>query len=213
MLDSEAVFNEIVKGELWPSFKKLGYKKAGNNFRYYNSAGWGRIVQFQKSRYNTGTKLSFTVNISLYLADFEYYLCSTKSEYKFQEAVCAVRKRLGPISGRQSDSWIIFDEYSDRNYIKKIVQQLHDDFMHHIHPYLAGIESKEDILAILAAGHNSNYPLAQIQTMFDAGAYYRAATLDLIKSELPRSRYNQSYYLDLQSVIKKLGISNEALFS
>ena len=71
MFNPAVEFDKLVRQVLWPPFKALGYKKTGNNYRYYDPAGWGKIVQFQKSQWNSASELNFTVNVSLYLADLE----------------------------------------------------------------------------------------------------------------------------------------------
>ncbi|WP_223650703.1 DUF4304 domain-containing protein [Hymenobacter psoromatis] len=199
MTDLNSIFDQLVKSTLWPKFKALGYKKSGNNFRYYSPEGWGRIIQFQKSQYNSADSLSFTVNVSLYLEDFEYYLSNQKSGLKFQEVSCAVRKRYGHLRNSPSDSWIELTVTSD---IAKISQQLINDFDQYVHSYLVSIKSREDIYAFLLNGHHSHYPSAQIQTMFHAG--YQQEALKLFTSEFIRSKNINSYRNTLNSIAREL---------
>lgn len=199
MADLNLVFDQLVKATLWPEFKALGYKKSGNNFRHYNPDGWGRIVQFQKSQSNSAHILSFTVNIGLYLEDFEYYLSGQKSGPKFQEMVCAVRKRYGNLRSSPPDSWIELTATSD---VVKVSQQLLNDFNHYVHPYLAIIESRGEIYEILIAGHYSGYPSAQIQAMFHTG--YQQEALKLFTSEFVRSKTNKYYRDTLKSIAREL---------
>ncbi len=199
MADLNSIFDQLVKSTLWPEFKALDYKKSGNNFRYYNSEGWGRIVQFQKSQSNSAESLSFTVNIGLYLEDFEHYLSGRESGPKFQEVVCAVRKRYGKLRSSSSDSWIELTATSD---VAKISQQLVDDFTQYVHPYLSSIKGREDIYAFLIAGHHSGYPSAQIETMFHAG--YQQEALKFFTSEFARSKTNKHYRNTLKLVAREL---------
>jgi len=50
---TEKYVNELVS-HIFSYFKPLGYKKKGNNFRYYNKEEkWGKMINFQKSQWNT----------------------------------------------------------------------------------------------------------------------------------------------------------------
>jgi hypothetical protein len=201
MIDLNLAFNELVKDLLWPAFKALGYKKSGNNFRYYNSEGWGKIVQFQKSQFNSAAALSFTVNTGLYLLDYDYCLCGQQSGEKFQEAACVVRKRIGKLAGQSDNDWFEITESSDKG---ALFNRLSTEFTQHIHPYLAAIKSKDAIYAILLSGHQADFPSIQIQTLFRAG--YKEAALSLFASEFARSKSNKYYRATLQSLAIELGL-------
>jgi hypothetical protein len=199
--DLTASFNELIKDVLWPAFKRLGYKKSGNNFRYYDVAGWGKIVQFQKASYNPANELSFTVNIGLYLLDYDYYLCGETSGRIFQEPACVVRKRISQFPGGQTNEWLTFTETGDKTLL---FNKLSADFTQHIHPYLAAVKSKEAIYTILLAGHCADFPSVQIHMLFRAG--YQEAALQMLRSEFAQSKSNKYYRATLRSLAAKLGL-------
>ncbi|GAB3638113.1 hypothetical protein GCM10027422_37030 [Hymenobacter arcticus] len=199
--DLTATFNELVKDVLWPAFKKLGYKKSGNNFRYYDAAGWGKIVQFQKSQFNSAAELSFTVNVSLYLLDYNYYLCGETSGQTFQEPACVVRRRIGKLVGSKEDEWFELTESSNK---ALLFRQLENYFTQYVHPYLAAVESKQAIYALLLAGHRADSPSAQIHMLFQAN--YREAALGLFSKEFTRSKHNKYYRATLRSLAAELGL-------
>jgi hypothetical protein len=201
MTNLNATLNYLIKNVLWPSFKALGYKKLGNNFRYYDAQGWGKIIQFQKSQYNSATELSFTVNVGLYLPEVEYWLCGREAGPKFQEPFCVVRKRIGPLTGKQSDTWFKLTPDVDT---AGLFTRLTNEFSKYIQPYLAAINSKNDIYSVLVAGHQSHYPSAQIHAMFCAG--YQEAALKLFSSEFARSKHNEHYRVTLCSLAVELGL-------
>ena len=199
--DLTATFNELVKDVLWPAFKKLGYKKSGNNFRYFDADGWGKIVQFQKASYNSATELSFAVNVGLYLLDYDYYLCGETSGRTFGEPACVVRKRIGTLTGTSGSQWFELTNKADNNLV---VTNLKDEFTHYIHPYLAAVKSKADIYAILLAGHLADFPSIQIQTLFQAG--YQVAALQLFSTEFAQSSSNKHYRATLRGLAAELGL-------
>jgi len=201
MAAPSATFDDLVRTLLWPSFKALGYKKSGNNFRYYDSSGWGKIVQFQKSQFNSATELSFTVNIGLYLLDYDYCLCGQQTGEKFQEPACVVRKRINEFTGQPANEWVEVIDSTDKD---QLFGRLSSEFTQFIHPYLAAVINKDDIYARLLAGHRADFPSVQIQVLFRAG--YEEAAADLFVSELARSKSNKYYQATLKELARKLGL-------
>ena len=59
-------FRELLTRLHGDLFKPRGWKKDGQNFRFFQSDGLCRIVNFQKSAYNDGEVLSFYVNLGIY---------------------------------------------------------------------------------------------------------------------------------------------------
>jgi hypothetical protein len=144
--------------------------------------------------------LSFTVNVELYLPEVEYRLCGREAGPKFQEPSCVVRKRISPLTGKQSDTWFKLTLDLDTT---GLFTRLTNEFSKYIQPYLAAINSKNDIYSVLVAGHQSHYPSAQIHAMFFAG--YQEAALKLFSSEFARSKYNEHYRVTLRSLAVELG--------
>lgn len=67
--DVQLHFDQLVTKVLWPAFKARSYKKTGNNFRYYDELGRGKIVNIQKSAFGDRHAISFTMNMGLYVAE------------------------------------------------------------------------------------------------------------------------------------------------
>jgi len=145
---TEKYFDNLVS-HLFLYFKPLGYKKKGNNFRYYNKEGkFGKIVNFQKSQWNTKLHITFTVNVGLYLEDWanednESFLSNTKSVAdNFPLHLCVAQARIGRISDYNSDKW--FEVYDLIDY-EKLKTTLDRDFVEFIIPFLDKIKTKEDV--------------------------------------------------------------------
>ena len=204
MSDLNTVYVNAIKTVLWPAFKALGYKKQGNNFRYYSADGWGKIVQFQKSRWNSPTELQFTVNVGLYLSEIDYYLCGREAGTNFDESACVVRKRIDKFKPSTHNEWFTLTDATDT---KQLFITLHQDFSHYILPFLASVTSRESIYRILTAGHQSHYPVAQIEAMFWAG--YQEAATSLFSKEVARSQPNRYYQTTLRALAQRLGLPAE----
>ncbi|QNH61141.1 DUF4304 domain-containing protein [Hymenobacter sediminicola] len=141
--DVQAQFTRLLSGKLWPEFKKRGYKRYRGNFRYYDAAGWGKIVNVQKSAFSTKDNISFTINMGLYLREAERYLMGRASEDKFLEPDCLVRKRIDSLAGNDLDLWYNLDGQTVWSDVDAVVTQ---DVYRVVLPYLDGIRSVEDIL-------------------------------------------------------------------
>jgi hypothetical protein len=193
------VFNELVKNKLWPDFKSLGYKKSGNNFKFYDASGWGRVVQFQKSQSNSATDLTFTVNTGLYLPEGT---CSFPDSpgATFSEPDCIIRQRLGRLKGKQYDEWYTITPGADASVL---VEQLTKDFTQVLHPYLAAIQGREDILNILQSGANGSTEVQRIRTLCLAGRKEVASQLLSGSLLYTKSAFDRSA---LKSLANELGI-------
>jgi hypothetical protein len=199
MPDLISILNESITTILWPAFKALGYRKSGNNFRFYDQTGWGKIVQFQKSQGNSATELSFTVNTGLYLPEADYSFPDGPGP-KFTEPDCIVRKRLGRLKKSKVDEW--YDITPDTN-VSQLFSALADDFTHYLHPYLAAVTGRESILDMLLAGGHSSTRIQVISTLYLVGR--KDAAVQLLTSELAQSS-NLAYRSVLKNLALDLGI-------
>ena len=192
----EQSFDFLVSKIVWPNFKKRGYKKSANNFRYYNNLGWGKLVNFQKSIYQDKRHIKFTINTGLYLAEAENFHCNLQSHEKFHESMCLVRQRVGYLSNAKRDLWFDLNEQTDTTSLFETVENY---FKEYIILYLDKINSIEDILKFLVEGHRSDYPAAQMQTLYFYG--YK----DLAKQQLQEAlkTTNNPYYMETLKKIQQ----------
>ena len=69
--------------------KPLGFRKEGQNFRLFQDDGLCRIVNFQKSQWNSAEHLEFIINLGVYFEKDK-----TISNVRFKEYQCAIRRRI-----------------------------------------------------------------------------------------------------------------------
>lgn len=194
---AEQSFDFLVSKIIWPHFKAKGYKKSGNNFRFYTHEGWGKIVNFQKSAFYDKNHISFTINTGLYLAETEKFHCNQQSHEKFQEAMCLVRKRIGELADNRGDLWFDLNDDTD---VLSLAEPIEDLFKEYVIPYLDKINSRDDILRFLVNGYRSYYTAAQIQTLYVNG--YRDLARQQLKEALHTSRHNP-YSLEMLRTIEQ----------
>jgi len=177
--ETEKQFDNLVSKVIYPHFKVLNYKKAGNNFRYYDSEGeYGKIVNFQKSQFYSKDHINFTVNVGLYLPEFEFFLTGKKSAEKFSEVTSAVRYRIGKLM-EGLDTW--YDLNTDTN-IVELQERVEQHFLNYIIPYLNKVKTRNDVINQLMTERIIAYPvIAQIKTLYHIGHQERA--LNILKKE------------------------------
>jgi hypothetical protein len=135
-------FDHFVSQQLWPLFKARGYRRTGNNFRFYDSSGWGKIINPQKSQYGDRDHISFTLNTGLYLPEAERLLLGSHqvTNEKFGEPRCIIRKRLDALGGTQQ--W--YDLHQDAD--SALLLHVHDQVVRYVLPYLDRITNRDTIL-------------------------------------------------------------------
>jgi len=155
---------DLLVSNIWRHFKPLGYKKQGNNFRYYSrEQNYGKIVNFQKSRWGSKNDITFTVNIGLYLPDFEFYLRGEYPSGSFCEYDCFTCVRIGELIAKR-DTWFELNDEAD---IGKVYEEVESYFVKFVLPYLDAFNSKDDILRL---GIGRYCPtLAALKTLYHNG--------------------------------------------
>jgi Domain of unknown function (DUF4304) len=175
-------FDNLISIILWPEFKTRGYRKTGNNFRFYSADGWGRIVNIQKSMSSLKNDIRFTINTGLYLPEADT-IFETPIAEKFLEPDCLVRKRIGKLNGLQKDLWYDLNENTPPNELEGTISQ---DFSQFILPYLEKIQSRDDILKQIIREHTPNEEKA-IRTLFICG--YQEEARQWIEEEINKTIY------------------------
>ena len=166
--ESEKKFDTLVS-HVFTFFKPLGYKKKGNNFRLYDKqAEFGKIVNFQKSVYGNKQCISFTINISIYLADYEYHWSKgkRKSGENFAEASCVIRNRIDKFNWHHPihPQWFDIKEETD---FDKLKEEIDFNFVNAI-SYLDKIKTKKDVLYEIYT-NASDLPDSVAKTLFYNG--------------------------------------------
>ena len=194
----EKKFDTLVS-HIFTFFKPLGYKKKGNNFRFYNKEiEFGKIVNFQKSMYYGKQHIHFTVNIGVYFADYEYYMRNKKSRENFIEPSCAIRYRIGRLNNYECDKWYDLNDETD---FEKIKEKLARDF-EKIISYFNKIKTKEDVINQIIISGSVDY--GTIKTLFYNEQKERA--LNLLEREMKRA--NEFYKATLEGLKQEL-VHNE----
>ena len=171
--EQEQQYDYLMSKIIAPYLKDLDYKKKGNNFRFYDTNGeFGKIVNFQKSMWGNKYSISFTVNVGIYLAEFEYYHRKKNSGEKFTEPACAVRRRIGRLKNDR-DTWYNINEETN---IAQLQQTVEGDFVKYVLPYLNKIKTREDVINLLCI-ESSYYPIARIKTLYNNGKQQIALNL------------------------------------
>ena len=63
----QTVFSDLVKRIFEEYFKPLGWKRQGQNYRLIEKDGLSRIINFQKSSWNSKDEVIFYINYGIYI--------------------------------------------------------------------------------------------------------------------------------------------------
>lgn len=144
-------------------FKSLGWRKQGQNFRFIQDDGLGKIINFQKSKWNTKEEVTFFINYGIYIEAKDNI--DNKS---FKEYDCQFRNRTSYMNGTytlNNDSTI--NEAIDMTAIA--LKEASDFF--------DIIDSKDTFIKMLLNGEISNYTDIIVmdyytcKLLFDMGFY------------------------------------------
>lgn len=184
----EEKFDYLVSKVIWSHFKPLGYKKSGNNFRFYDDTNeWGKIVNFQKSMYYNKEHIHFTINIGLFLND-TYLNFGKPPGNKFTEPSCVIRNRIGDLMNTK-DTWYDLTPETD---IENFSENIETIFKKYILSYLNKYKSKQDIFFALT--QKIRYSVNELECLFYNG--YKKQALDALEKELKGAK-NEHYIQNL----------------
>lgn len=81
---AQDIFNRLI-GEIFTEYyKPLGWKKQGANYRYIDESGLGRVINFQRSKWNSDGKIDFFINYGLYMEVGNELVNKSFKEYECQ---------------------------------------------------------------------------------------------------------------------------------
>lgn len=81
---AQDIFNRLI-GEIFTEYyKPLGWKKQGENYRYIDESGLGRVINFQRSKWNNDGKIDFFINYGLYMEVGNELVNKSFKEYECQ---------------------------------------------------------------------------------------------------------------------------------
>lgn len=93
----QELFSAMLRAVYVDAFKPAGWKKQGANFRLLGDDGLGKIVNFQRSRWDTADRVELYVNYGLYIEAGDRIVNRSFKEYECQlreRAACAHRGYL-----------------------------------------------------------------------------------------------------------------------
>lgn len=135
-------FNELSK-KIYEILKPLGYKKDGLNFRLYQEDGLCKMINIQKSQFNSKEVLVFYINIGIYLEKEEVI-----SNLKFKIYDCIFDRRIG---GNNS-IWSI-DENTDKNKLFESVKESLEE----IFEIFKEFDSREKTIQLILSNKTQEY--------------------------------------------------------
>lgn len=128
----------LIRNIFEETFKPLGFRRNGQNFRLYQDNGLCKIVNFQKYRYHHNQNCSFTVNIGLY---FEKKMVIQNKN--FCESQCQIKIRPYHEFYGEEKWWSVNDDHNFDQFTNEVRSFLENRAL----PWLNEFEKKEDVIA------------------------------------------------------------------
>ena len=142
---TDTVFKEMLSKLQKEFLKGKGFRKTGNSFRMVLPDGTSKIINFQKSSFNSGEECRFTINVGLYFQkDME------NPNLRFKEYECQVRTRVSGISKRYvGDHWWVLTEVTNPEMLyREILGLMEEDIV----PWLEQFETRRDVIRVGQTG-------------------------------------------------------------
>lgn len=94
------VFKKLINDIYIEYFKPIGWKKQGSNYRFFDDSGLGRIINFQKSKWNDVTNIEFFINYGMYMEvddcivnkSFKEYDCQFRNRTKLYNGIYSLNE-------------------------------------------------------------------------------------------------------------------------
>ncbi len=139
----EEKFKALLSDIFSEQFKPLKWKKQGNNFRFIGEDGWGKIINFQRSLWNTKDEIVFFINYGIYI---EATNCLKNKAFKEYE--CAFRNRTHHNRGEY-----LLDKNTDINFLRAQVDEAIKEAME----VFELIDKKETFIEMIFNGELEKY--------------------------------------------------------
>ena len=136
------MFSELVSEIFVGKYKPMHWKKQGSDFRFITDDGLGKIINFQKSQWNTSEECNFYINYGLYI-ELEKEI-HNKTFYEYD---CQLRYRTSFLKGQYS----ITKETNLIELKNSILIALEETDL-----FFDSIKTKDDLIKILIKGESGN---------------------------------------------------------
>lgn len=142
---TDIIFKEMLSKLQKEVLKAKGFKKSGNNFRLILPDGTSKIINFQKSTFNSDGECRFTINVGL------YFQKDMEPRYsRFKECDCQIRTRISGISKRYvGDHWWVLAEVTDAEKLYAEIRCLMEE---DVLPWLTQFENRRDVIRVGQTG-------------------------------------------------------------
>ena len=141
----DTVFRKLLSRLHKEVLKANGFKKSGSQFRMILPDGTSKIINFQKSSYNSDGECRFTINVGLYFQED-----MDNPNLRFKEYECQIRTRISGISkGYRGDHWWTITEVTDSEKLyAELLRLMEDDIL----PWLSQFQTRRDVIRVGQTG-------------------------------------------------------------
>ena len=113
---------ELVKSEVEPIIKSLGFKKQSNSYIKAED-GFLKIINIQFGQSNTSEETSFTIECGIFFPELYLKCFEELPKYpKVSDCLWQYRNRIAKLKGKPTDEWYVVKAYEDNQPVLDIVR-------------------------------------------------------------------------------------------
>jgi len=178
------LIDELVKTQLKPALKVLGFKSKSSTF-FRNNGNLVEIISPQKSRWNDANESKFTINLGVYWPNVHEILGGLISSLPPKEYDCTIRQRLGFLFDDGKDYWWSVSPNSD---IEQIGADVVEKVRHYGLPWLVRATVLDEAIKIAQ-------PREAVVLHVLKGEHAQAAAL--IQEQLAKNKHARALFRQL----------------
>jgi len=142
-MNAQEKFEQLVTHFFKPVFKENGFRTPAMNF-YKDCGEFRKIVQIQKSQFNSITDLKFTINIGVFDKLVNEKMSINDKIKTPKPYDCALEKRIGRLLPDELDKWY---EINFNSSLEKLQSEIESDLNNFLFPYLNKFETIENVIS------------------------------------------------------------------
>jgi hypothetical protein len=190
------LINELVKAQLKPALKELGFKNKSSTF-FRQNGELVEIISPQKSKWNDAGEAKFTINLGVYWPQVQEVLGRPAAGSPPKEHDCTIRQRLGPLFDDGKDFWWSVSPDSD---MQQIGLDVLEKIRTHALPWLVRATSLDEAVNLAHTG--------EAVVLYTIKGERDTAT-KLLEKAIADTKHAKAFF---RTLAKKLGIEISAGF-
>jgi len=194
-------YYKVLLLEVEEKLKSKGFTKKGNTFYLFENNNWA-LLNFQKSKNSSSTRVTFTINIGVLSTALRKIIDNTDIAVKPSIEDCQWKKRIGFLLPEKQDYWWEIDNDSSlKNLIAEITKTITTFAIPEIENHISDENLEKEWLRGIAEGATEFQRYVYLTTLLKL---HKKENLALLVEELKSFSKGKPYEYAAQEHIKSL---------